>query len=171
MDALECIFTRRSIRKFTGEPVPREQLDLALQAAMSAPSAGNSQPWHFLLVTERALLDAVPGFHPYAAMARQAQAGVVVCAEPALEKHPGYWPIDCAAATQNLLLALHAQGLGAVWVGVWPETARVENFRKLLGIPDNVIPHSFVPVGQPDMPGYRAGRFNPERIHVNGWKA
>lgn len=170
MDALECILTRRSIRKFTAEPVEQGKIDLALQAAMSAPSAGNSQPWHFVLITDRALLDAVPGFHPYAAMARQAQAGVLVCAEPALEKYPGYWPIDCAAATQNLLLALHAQGLGAVWVGVWPEKDRVENFRKLLGIPEGVVPHSFVPVGRPDMPSYEAARFKPERIHTDGWK-
>ncbi|MFZ5425653.1 MAG: nitroreductase family protein [Thermodesulfobacteriota bacterium] len=169
MDALECIFTRRSIRKFTAEPVAPELIETALQAAMSAPSAGNAQPWHYVLITDRARLDAVPGFHPYAAMTRQAQAGVLVCADPGLEKYPGYWPIDCAAAVQNLLLALHAQGLGAVWVGVYPEKDRVENFRKLLGMPENIIPHSFVPIGRPDMPSHRADRFRPERIHKNEW--
>ena len=169
MDALDCLMTRRSIRKFAPGPLPPGALQAALEAAMSAPSAGNAQPWHFVLLTDRGLLDAVPGFHPYAAMARQAQAGVLVCAEPALEKYPGYWPIDCAAATQNLLLALHAQGLGAVWVGVYPEQDRVRAFRDLLGIPEAVVPHSFVPVGLPDQPSGRADRFKPQRVHENRW--
>jgi nitroreductase len=169
MDALDCLMTRRSIRTFTDQPVDPELIETALAAAMAAPSAGNAQPWHFALVTGRATLDRVPEFHPYAAMSRQAQAGILVCAEPALEKYPGYWPIDCAAATQNLLLALHAQGLGAVWVGVYPEQARVENFRRLLGIPETVIPHSFIPLGHPAKAAGRVERFQPLRIHREVW--
>ncbi|PKN07893.1 MAG: nitroreductase family protein [Deltaproteobacteria bacterium HGW-Deltaproteobacteria-8] len=169
MDALDCLMTRRSIRKFTKEPVDPELIQAALAAAMAAPSAGNARPWHFVLTTDRALLDRVPDFHPYAAMTRQAQAAILVCAEPALEKYPGYWPIDCAAATENLLLALHAQGLGAVWTGVYPDQPRVEGFRKLLGIPGTIIPHSFVPLGHPDMPSGRVDRFQAERIHRESW--
>jgi nitroreductase len=169
MDALDCLFTRRSIRKYSAGSVDHGQIETALQAAMSAPSAGNAQPWHYVLITDRDILDAVPGFHPYAAMTRQAKAAILVCADPGLEKYPGYWVIDCAAATQNLLLALHAQGLGAVWVGVYPDLGRIENFRKLLGMPEHVIPHSFIPIGRPDQPSGRADRFKPERIHVNGW--
>jgi nitroreductase len=169
MDALDCLMTRRSIRTFTNEPVDPEQIQAALAAAMAAPSAGNAQPWHFVLLTDRGVLDRVPDFHPYAAMARQAQAAILVCAEPALEKYPGYWPIDCAAATENLLLALHAQGLGAVWTGVYPDQSRVEGFRKLLGIPEAIIPHSFVPLGLPGMPSARADRYRPERVHRETW--
>ena len=169
MDALDCLMTRRSIRKFTAQPVAPELIRAALAAAMAAPSAGNAQPWHFVLLTDRALLDRVPDFHPYAAMTRQAQAAILVCAEPGLEKYPGYWPQDCAAATQNLLLALHAQGLGAVWTGVHPDAARVEGFRTLLGIPETVVPHSFVPLGHPDMPSGRVDRYRPERVHAEGW--
>lgn len=169
MNALDCLMTRRSIRKFTAEKIAPELIQAALAAAMSAPSAGNAQPWHFVLMTDRTKLHRVPDFHPHAAMARQAQAAILVCAEPALEKYPGYWPIDCAAATQNLLLALHAQGLGAVWVGVYPEASRVENFRALLGIPETVIPHSFIPLGHPDMPSGRVDRFRPERVHHDAW--
>lgn len=169
MDALDCLMTRRSIRKYTDAPVDPALIDAALQAAMSAPSAGNAQPWHFVLVTDRATLDAIPDFHPYSAMCRQAQAGILVCAEPALEKYPDFWPIDCSAAVQNLLLALHAQDLGAVWVSVYPIQDRVENFRKLLGIPESVIPHSFIPIGHPDQPSGKADRFKPERIHRNRW--
>lgn len=170
MDALDCLFTRRSIRKFTAQPVDPALVRTALEAAMSAPSAGNAQPWHFVLVHRRELLDAVPGFHPHAAMTRQAQAGVLVCAEPALEKYPDNWPSDCGAATQNLLLALHAQGLGAVWVGVWPKPDRMENFRNLLGIPQAVVPFSWIPIGHPDMPAHRADRFRAERVHQDGWQ-
>jgi nitroreductase len=169
MDALDCLMTRRSIRKFSARPVAPELIQAALGAAMAAPSAGNAQPWHFVLMASRASLDRVPDFHPHAAMARQAQAGILVCAEPALEKYPGYWPIDCAAATQNLLLALHAQGLGAVWVGVYPEQSRMESFRALLGIPEAIIPHSFVPLGHPDMAAGRVERFRPERLHRDAW--
>lgn len=169
MDALNCLMTRRSVRKFTSEPVDPGLIQTALEAAMSAPSAGNAQPWHFVLVTDRIVLDSVPGFHQYAAMCLQAQAAVLVCAEPALEKHPGYWPLDCAAAVQNLLLALHAQGLGAVWVGVYPDQARVDGFRRLLGIPESVIPHSLVPLGWPDMASGRVDRFRPERVRHERW--
>lgn len=169
MDALDCLMTRRSIRKFSAQPVAPELLQAALDAAMAAPSAGNAQPWHFVLLTDRAKLDRVPDFHPYAAMTRQAQAGILVCAEPGLEKYPGYWPLDCAAATQNLLLALHAQGLGAVWTGVYPDAARMEGFRKLLGIPETIVPHSFVPLGHPDMASGRVDRFRPERLHRERW--
>ena len=169
MDALDCLMTRRSIRTFTAQLVDPELVRAALAAAMAAPSAVNAQPWHFVLLTDRALLDRVPDFHPDAAMARQARAAVLVCAEPALEKYPGYWPLDCAAATQNLLLALHAQGLGAVWTGVYPDAARVEGFRKLLGIPGSVVPHSFVPLGHPDMPSGRVDRYRPERVHAEVW--
>lgn len=169
MDALDCLMTRRSIRKFSAEPVDPELIQTALAAAMSAPSAGNAQPWHFVLMTDRARLDRVPGFHPHAAMARQAQAAILVCAEPALEKYPGHWPLDCAAATENLLLALHAQGLGAVWTGVYPEQSRLENFRQLLGIPETVIPYSFIPLGHPDMASGRVDRFQPARVHRETW--
>ena len=169
MDSLECLFTRRSIRKFTADPVDPALIGTALQAAMSAPSAGNAQPWHFIRLDARDILDKIPEFHPYAAMTRQAKAGILVCADPGLEKYPGYWVIDCAAAVENLLLALHAQGLGAVWTGVYPDQGRVENFRKLLGIPDSIIPHSFIPIGHPDQPSNKADRFKPERIHSNRW--
>lgn len=169
MDALDCLMTRRSIRTFSAQPVDPALIQTALGAAMAAPSAGNAQPWHFVLMTGHAALSSVADFHPHAAMARQAQAAVLVCAEPALEKYPGYWPLDCAAATQNLLLALHAQGLGAVWVGVYPDPARLENFRRLLGIPENIVPFSFVPLGHPGMPSARVDRFRPERVHPGLW--
>jgi len=169
MDILEAIHTRRSIRKFTAEPLAEDQLNQLLQAAMAAPSAGNAQPWQFVLITERAILDRIPEFHPYAAMCRQAPAAILVCGDPSLEKYPGYWVQDCAAATQTLLLAAHGLGLGAVWTGVHPDVPREGGLRKLLNIPENIVPFALVPVGHPDQPSGRVERFRPERIHRNTW--
>ena len=102
------------------EAVSEADVTELLEAAMAAPSAGNQQPWHFIVIRDRAVLNAIPGFHPHAAMALHAPVGILVCGDPALEKHPGYWVQDCAAATENLLLAVAAKGLGAVWCGVYP---------------------------------------------------
>lgn len=166
---IEWIHARRSIRKYTDEPVSEEDLRELLEAAMAAPSAGNEQPWHFIVIRERALLDAVPGFHPHTAMARQASVAILVCGDPTLEKHPGCWVLDCAAATENLLLAAAAKGLGAVWCGVHPRQERVDGFRALLGIPAHVVPLSFVPIGHPAEEKPPVQRYNPERVHRGRW--
>jgi len=166
---IDLIHSRRSIRKFTGETVGDGDVEELLAAAMAAPSAGNQQPWHFIVVRDRALLDAVPGFHPHARMAGQAPVAILVCGDPTLEKHAGYWVQDCAAATENLLLAVAAKGLGAVWCGVHPRQERVDGFRRLLGIPEHVVPFAFVPVGHPAEEKPPAQRYNPERVRHDRW--
>jgi len=169
MDAIEAILTRRSIRKYTGDPVPEELLRSVIEASMYAPSAGNEQPWHFVVIDDRALLDRIPSFHPHSLMLREANVAVLVCGDLDLEKHAGYWVQDCAAATLNLLLAAHAKGLAGVWVGVHPREDRVEGFRKLLNIPERVIPFSLIPLGYPAEQKQMPQRFNRERMHRNGW--
>ncbi|MCX7817510.1 MAG: nitroreductase family protein [Syntrophales bacterium] len=169
MDALEAIFTRRSIRKFTSQPVSETFVETILRAAMSAPSAGNQQPWHFIVVDDRTLMDQIPTFCPYAAMCREAPLGILVCGDTALEKHQGFWVQDCSAATQNLLLAAHALGLGAVWTGVYPRNERVRGFRELLKIPSHVIPFAFVVIGYPAEHPQPVDRFRPDRIRRNLW--
>lgn len=166
---LDWIHARRSIRKYTAEAVSEADVTELLEAAMAAPSAGNQQPWHFIVIRDRSLLNAIPGFHPHAGMALQAPVGILVCGDPALEKHPGYWVQDCAAATENLLLAVTAKGLGAVWCGVYPKPERVEGFTRLLGIPAPVIPFSFVPIGHPGESKPPARRYNPERVRLDRW--
>lgn len=169
MEAMEAILTRRSVRRYTDEPIDAGLIDELLDAAMHAPSAGNEQPWHFVVITERTLLDAVPSFHPYAVMLRHAPAAVLVCADTRLDRYEGCWVQDCAAATQNLLLAAHARGLGAVWVGIHPRSEREAGMRALLGIPAEVVPFALVPLGHPaERPG-RVARFDAGRIHTNGW--
>jgi nitroreductase len=122
-----------------------------------------------VVLDQRGLLDEIPKFHPYAEMVAEAPLAILVCGDVRLEGSPGYWPIDCAAATQNLLLAAHALGLGAVWAGVYPREERIEGFRRLLGLPDHVIPHSLVPLGYPAESRPSAPRYRADRIRHNRW--
>ncbi|KUG29947.1 nitroreductase family protein [hydrocarbon metagenome] len=167
MDALDAIHTRRSIRKYDGRPVSPAQAETLLRAAMAAPSAGNAQPWRFVVVTDRLILDRIPDIHPYAAMVRTAPLGILVLGDTSLDKYPGYWVLDCAAAIQNMLLAARAIGLGTVWTGVYPTPERVTAFSAMFALPGHVIPHSFVVVGHPAQEPGPVDRFNPSRIDEN----
>ncbi|MEW6754349.1 MAG: nitroreductase family protein [Candidatus Latescibacterota bacterium] len=169
MDALEAIHTRRSIREYQDRPVPDELVEQILHAAMMAPSAGNARPWQFVVITDPQLKAQIPRIHPHASMAAQAPVSVLVCGDPDLEKYPGNWVADCSAATQNLLLAAHALGLGSVWTGVYPEKDRMAAFRALLGLPARLIPLALLPVGYPAEPSGRAERFDRDKVHRNGW--
>jgi len=169
MDALQAILSRRSIRQYTSDRVPDELVDEILHAAMSAPSAGNQQPWHFVIIREHQKLDAIPLFHPHADMVKSASVAILVCGDMRLDRNKGYWVQDCSAATQNLLLAVHAHGLGAVWVGVYPREDRVAEFRKLLQIPQEVTPFALVPVGYPAESKPPSNRYDSSRIHQDQW--
>lgn len=169
MDALEAIFTRRSIRLYAPKHVSREAVNDVLKAAMSAPSAGNERPWHFIVLSDRMLLDKIMQFHPYASMLKHAQTAILTCCDLTLERHAGYWVLDCAAATENMLLAAHAKGLGAVWCGVFPTEDRIVNFRKLLTLPESVVPFSLVPLGFPEEVKAAPDRYDASRVHENRW--
>lgn len=169
MNVFDAIRTRRSIRKFTPEPVSPDQVRILLQAAMMAPSAGNAQPWQFVVVTDRAILDRIPDIHPYAAMSREASVGILVCGDLAREKYRGFWVQDCAAAVQNLLLAAHGLGLGAVWTGIHPDQEREARFRELFRLPAAVVPLAFIPIGHPDQKLPTPERFDPSRVHHDTW--
>ncbi|MTV48789.1 nitroreductase family protein [Heliobacillus mobilis] len=166
---MDAILSRRSVRTYTDQPVADELVKELLEAAMSAPSAGNEQPWHFIVIKDRQLLDEIPKFHPYAGMVKQAPLAILVCGDETLEKYKGFWVQDCSAATQNILVAAQAKGLGAVWVGLYPEEGRVKALRDLLGIPEQVIPLALIPLGYPAEQLPPANRFNPKRIHKDRW--
>jgi len=125
MDTLQAIKTRRSIRKFLNKPVSSETVRDILEAAMFAPSAGNEQPWQFVVLDDRKILDEIPRISATASMCRQAPLAILVCSDASLEKYPGFWVQDCSAAVENMLLAAHALGLGAVWAGVYPFKDRI----------------------------------------------
>ena len=151
------------------KPIPKETIEELLRAAMSAPSAGNEQPWQFLVIDDRKKLDSITGVNPNAKMCKEAQAAILVCGDTTKEKYPGFWVQDCAAATQNILLAAHTLGLGAVWVGLYPIEDRVVAMRTLLGLPDRVVPLALVPLGYPAQPIPPENRFNAARIHREHW--
>ena len=169
MDAIEAILSRRSIRQYTSQPVPDEIVRELLTAAMSAPSAVNEQPWQFIVITDRHLLNGIPQITPYAQMAKDAALVVLVCGDTTREKYHGFWPQDCAAATENLLIAANARGLGAVWCGVYPVDERVQGLRRYLQLPDYIVPFSLVPIGYPAEKREPRHRYDGSRVHFNGW--
>jgi nitroreductase len=169
VDAIEAILSRRSIRRYNPQPVPEGVVKQLLEAAMSAPSAGNERPWQFVVITDRRTLDEIPGFHPYAEMVKEASVAILVCGDLRLEKYKDHWVQDCSAATQNLLLAAHAKGLGAVWVGIYPTEDRILRMRKLLGLPRHVVPLCLVPVGHPAERVPHEERYDASRVHQDRW--
>jgi len=169
MDALEAIHTRRSIRRYEDRAVPEELVEDVLRAAMMAPSAVNKQPWHFVVIDDRKLLSEIPKINPNAAMAAGAPLAILVCGDLKLEHPSGYWVVDCAAAVENLLLAAHAVGLGAVWTGVYPLQQRIDGLKKLFGLPEHVMPHTLVVLGYPAEQPPSQDRYRPERVHRNGF--
>ena len=169
MDAMDTILTRRSIRKYKKQSIPNEIIEELLDAAVSAPSAGNQQPWHFVIVDDRKILDKIPEVCPNAKMLKDAEKAILVCGDLSLEKHKGYWSIDCSAATENILLAAHAKGLGSCWLGVYPREERVIGLRKLLNTPEYVIPFSLISLGYPAEQKAKEERYDNSRIHHNKW--
>ncbi len=169
MDTLEALHTRRSIRKYQDRPVSEELIRKVIAAAAMAPSARNAQPWQFVVIDDRELLGEIPRTCPHASMVRHAPLAILICGDLDLEKSEGYWPQDCAAAAENLLLAAHALGLGAVWCGVYPREPRMEGLRQLLGLPERVIAHSLIVLGYPAEQPNSDDRYRPERVHRNGW--
>jgi len=169
MDIIKAIHSRRSIRKYEDRAVPDESIRQIISAGMSAPSAGNQQPWQFIVIKDKNILDKIPTVHRHASFAKNAPLAILICGDLKFDKHKDFWIQDCSAATQNMLLAIHALGLGAVWTGVYPREDRIEAFRKLLNIPHEVIPFAFIPVGYPAQNLPENNRFNEERIHIDKW--
>ena len=169
MDAVEAILSRRSVRRYTKEPVPEDTITEVLQAAMSAPSAGNEQPWHFVIINDRKILDEIPKVHPYSQSVRTASVAIAVCGDLDMEVYKGFWVQDCSAAAENILIAVRAKGLGAVWLGIHPIEDRVSGMQRLLKLPEHVIPLAVIPIGYPEEHKPQALRFNASRIHRNGW--
>jgi len=169
MDTLEAIRTRRSVRKYQDRPVSEELVRTLLEAAMNAPSARNGRPWQFVVINDRLLLSEVARINPNAQMAGHAPLAILVCGDLRQEKAPGYWVVDCAAAVENILLAAHALGLGAVWTGVYPRQERIDGLRRLAALPDDITPHSLVVLGHPAEQPASQERYEPDRVHRNRW--
>ncbi len=171
-NALEVIHSRKSVRHFTGEVVGSAELETIVRAGMAAPSARNLQPWAFVVVTGRSLLDSLGEALPYAKMLNKAGAAIVVCGDmnkAATNTKTDYWVQDCSAATQNILLAVEALGLGAVWTAAFPYDERINPVRRVLNLPDNLIPLNVIPIGHPTGEDQPKDKWKPENLHWNNF--
>ena len=169
METIEAILTRRSIRKYTDKAIPEDLVNLLLKAAMYAPSARDCQPWHFIVIQDRAKLDRLAEIHQYGKMLKQATLAILITGDKNLEPAEGYINQGCAVATQNILLTAHAKGLGAVWLGIYPREERMTAMIDYFKLPENIIPISLVSIGYPDDIRPQPERFKPERIHYDQW--
>ena len=164
------IFERRSIRQYTDAPVSDADMEKLLHAAMQAPSAGNQQPWEFVVLRDKETMLKILAFHEYSNPLKTADCAIVVCGKQAkMEQMRPYMAQDCAAATQNILLEATHLGLGAVWMGVYPEEKRVDGVRELLSAPEDIIPFCIIALGHPAEQPAPADRYDAARVHINKW--
>ncbi|MCL1939273.1 MAG: nitroreductase family protein [Desulfovibrionaceae bacterium] len=169
MDIFTALHTRRSVRAYTDEPISADEIQIMLDAAMIAPSAGNARPWQFIVIDDPALLAVAPSINKYAGMVPNAAAAILVCGDLSLEKYPGFWVQDCSAAIQNMMLAATGQGLGTVWTAVHPVEERVSAYCKLFALPPSIVPLALIAVGKPQKPQERLSRYEPQKIHYNAY--
>lgn len=168
-ETLKTIFSRKSVRNMAGGPIERHTLELLIRAGMAAPSAKNTQPWEFIAITDRKTLDALADGLPYAKMLKQAGGAIIVCGDMTNEGGLVHWAEDCAAATQNILLAAESLGLGAVWTAAFPDEARIATVRANTSIPDHIVPLCVIPIGTPIGTDLPKDKYKPERIHWERW--
>jgi nitroreductase len=163
---LSVIFKRRSIRAYTGEPVRDADVEALLQAGMAAPSASNRKPWHLVAVTDRSVLRALADAHSHGKMLAQAGLAIAVCGDPAISD---WWVQDCTAATENILIAVAALGLGGVWLGCHGRPEREQAMRQALGIPEGIGVLSVLSIGHPAEEKEPRTQYDPARVHRNRW--
>ena len=170
-ETLHTILHRRSIRRYRAEEVDQASVALMLKAGMAAPSAGNLQPWEFIVITERRNIDLIADAHTGGRMLRRAPLCICVCGnlERVYRDVPDYWVQDCSAATENILLAAEALGLGAVWCAVYPRQDRVAAVSKILGLPCHVVPLNVIALGYPDEDPPVRDKWREDRVHWQGW--
>lgn len=170
--AIENIMTRTSIRDYQDKPVEDAKIETLLKAAMAAPTAGNKQPWRFVVIKDKNTLKTLSANFHSMSMAEKAPLAIVVCGDLNATfpgDGAGYWIQDASAATENLLLAAHSIGLGAVWCGVYPQAEKVEKVSEILGLPDGIMPLDVVPVGYPAEDPMPKDKWKPEYIHYESW--
>jgi nitroreductase len=164
---LSALFSRRSVRRYSGKPVSEADVKALIEAGMAAPSASNRRPWHFVAVTDPARLNQLAAVHPYGKMLGSAGLCIGVCGDRDIS--PDFWVQDCSAATENILVAAAMLGLGAVWLGVDPRAERERELKQFLGIPENVGLLSLIAVGHPDEHPPARTQYDEQRVHRGCW--
>lgn len=169
---LETIFNRTSIRSYSDQKVEKDQIMTLLKAGMSAPSAVNKQPWEFIVIDDKDLMGKIGDEFKNAGMVKKASCAIIVCGDMNLTLGGDvqeFWVQDCSAATENILLAAHSMGLGAVWCGIYPGKERIEKLSNLLSLPENIIPLNIIPIGVRDKEQEPKDKWKEEKIHWNKW--
>lgn len=168
-ETIKTIHQRKSVRNYTDQEVTKEQLETLVRAGMAAPTAINTQPWQFVIVTDKTLKADYAKGNMQEAMINKCSAMIVVCCDMSLEndRAKNFWQQDCAAATENILLAAESMGLGTVWTGVYPVEERVKTVSEKFGLPENVTPFCVILVGYPDGSDQPKDKYKAERIHWN----
>lgn len=161
-DALETIMSRKSVRAYQDKAVEEGKMDTLLRAGMAAPSGKDQRPWEFVVVRDRAILDSMAAGLPYAKMLKNVQQAIIVCGDTTKSS---YWYLDCSAATQNILLAAEALGLGAVWTATYPYQDRMDVVIRNTGLPGHILPLCVIPVGYPARDEQPKDKYDAARIH------
>lgn len=170
--AYECIMTRASCRSFSDYRPTEEQIDSLVRAGLAAPTARDARAWDIIVVTDRDMLDTIAAECQYIKMAAEAPLALVACGNLGIARAKGgdrYWVQDVSAMTENILLAAHSMGLGAVWCGIYPVPERVKFVQELLELPDSIVPLNVIPIGEPKSKLHPKDKFDAERIHYNGY--
>jgi nitroreductase len=169
MDILEAIYTRRSIRKYTGEPVSEQELETVLRAGFHAPSAHNLKPVDFIVIKDKNKFERIANFHPYAKMLPQAEVCIIVCGDQKKQEMTGFLIEDCSAAIQNILLAAHGIGLGAVWCGLYPVVELTTPMKEVCSIPEDFIPVGMIVLGHKGEEKKVFDRYDATKVHYDQW--
>lgn len=168
MDLFSAILTRRSIRKYLDKEIPNGEINNLLKSAMYAPSAMNSQAWHFVVINQKEKLEEIFTIIPQE-MLKSTKAAILICGDFNLEKNIDYIQQNCSAATQNLMLCAHGLGLGSCWIGVYPVKEIILGLQDLFKLPEHVVPISLVSLGYPAENPIAEDRFKTEKVHFNQW--
>ncbi|MTI65876.1 MAG: nitroreductase family protein [Firmicutes bacterium] len=163
------ILNRRSIRKYTDEKIDTLVIGDLLKAAMAAPSAGNEQPWEFIVIKNKNTLKDLTKIHPYASMLKEADTAIIVCGNLNKQKFEGYWAQDVSAATENILIEAEHKNLGAVWLGVYPTEDRVKSIKAMFNLPNYIIPFSIISLGYKNEEKEPTNRYDKSKIHYERW--
>ena len=166
---LDTIYDRRSIRKYQEKPVEEKLLNEILKAGIYAPSAVNKQPWHFVVITDKEVMRDIKNLHPYASSLQTAPVAIMVCGDTNLEFAQNFYLTDCAAVTENILLAAKWLGLDTCWMGIYPWEKTMKDFSDYFKLPENIKPYSLIAVGYGTETKSRPDRFDESKIHINKW--
>lgn len=166
MELYDGIISRRSIRKYKEEIIPKEIVEKIIKAGMYAPSSGNKRPWFFVIIKNKDFLNRIADFHPYGKMLYQAPLAILVCGNKKIQEMEGYIALDCSAATQNILLSAHSFGIGSCWIAIYPRKERMDFIKSLLNLEEYLIPICLISLGFPNEEKAIPERFEPEKIKI-----